>query len=172
MRFNQRRRIGVTMREFLLAVCIGSSLVIAASAAAASLNGSGRLVVKVGTNRSYTRSELRPGATVVCRYQHHTLSVQAPSGTEEGAGTVWPKPGTTNQGLFYLNVNVVGKGYSVICGLGGYHWGGPLRVPLPHWLAAAEKAALVKVFGGATPSHTDYIPYPKKIASSLSSTEW
>ncbi len=108
------------MSKSLLAVCIGSSLVIAGSAAA-SLSTSGRLVVKVGTSRSYSRSELRPGATVVCRYQHHTLSVQTPSGTEEGAGTMWPKPGTTYRGLFYLSVNVVGKGYGVICRLGGYH---------------------------------------------------
>ena len=151
------------MSKFLLALCIGFSLVIAGSAAAASLSTSGRLVVKVGTSRTYTRSELRPGATVVPRYQHHTLSVQAPSGTEKGAGTVWPKPRTTYRGLFYLNVNVVGKGYTVICGLGGYHSAPPFFPP-PHWLAGAQKLLRVRVFGGATPIHTDYIPYPKKIA--------
>jgi hypothetical protein len=111
--------------SFILAVC---ALALAGSAAAATPNAAGRLVVKVGARHSYTRSELRPGETVVCRYLHHSLSVQAPSGDEEGAGTVWPKPGTTNNGLFHLNVNVVaGKGYAVICGLGGYHWGGPVR---------------------------------------------
>jgi hypothetical protein len=37
-------------------------------------------------------------------------------------------------------------------------------LPLPHWLVAAEKGALDRVFGGATPIHTYYISYPKKIA--------
>lgn len=37
-------------------------------------------------------------------------------------------------------------------------------LPLPHWLVSAEKVALDRVFGGATPIHTSYIPYPKKIA--------
>jgi hypothetical protein len=110
------------MTKFILAVCVASSLVIGGSAAAASPKTAGRLVVKVGTSHRYTRSELRPGATVACRYQHHALSVQAPSGKEEGAGAEWPKPGTTDRGLFTLNVNVTaGKGYAVSCRLGGYH---------------------------------------------------
>jgi len=105
--------------SFILAAC---ALGLAGSAAAASPNTAGRLVVKVGTSRSYTPSELRAETTAVCRYQHHTLSVQAPSGEQVGAGTVWPKPGTMDRGLFHLNVNVVaGKGSAVICGLGGYH---------------------------------------------------
>jgi len=37
-------------------------------------------------------------------------------------------------------------------------------LPLPHWLVAAELGALARVFGGATPIHTYYISYPKKIA--------
>ena len=110
------------MREFLLAVCIGSSLVVAGSAAAASPNAAVRLFVNVGVSHTYTRGELRPGATVVCRYQHHSLSVQAPSGKEEGAGAGWPKAGTTDRSLFTLNVNVTAdKGFAVSCRLGGYH---------------------------------------------------
>ena len=105
--------------SFIFAV---GALLLAGSAAAASPSAAARLVVKVGTNRSYSRSELGPEATVVCRYQHHTLSVQTPGGNQTGAGTVWPKPGTTDRGLFHLNVNVAGKDYAVSCGLGGYRW--------------------------------------------------
>lgn len=154
-----------TISTPLLAILtvVGAALALVGIAVAATSQSPGRLVVKVGTNRIYTRTELRPGATVVCHYQHHTLSVQAPSGTEEGAGTVWPKPGTTDRGLFYLNVTVVGKGYAVICGLGGYH-SAVATVPLPGWLPGAERQALTTVFGGATPTHTSYIPYPHKIA--------
>ena len=57
----------------------------------------------------------------MCRYQHHTLSVQAPSGDQLGNGAVWPKPGTTDRGLFHLNVTAAGNGYAATCGLGGYH---------------------------------------------------
>jgi len=34
----------------------------------------------------------------------------------------------------------------------------------PRWLLASEHLALTRIFGGATPVHTYYIPYPKKIA--------
>ena len=105
--------------SFILTVCV---LALAGAASAASTNPAAKLVVRVGTSRSYTRTELRPGSTVVCRYQHHTLSVQAPSGKADGAGAGWPKPGTTDRSLFTLNVNVTpGKGYAVTCRLGGYH---------------------------------------------------
>jgi hypothetical protein len=81
-----------------------------------------RLVVTVGTSGIYGRPELRPGERVVCRYRGHTLSVHSPTGSQQGSGTVWPKPGTTVEGIFHLNVNVVaGKAYAVTCGLGGYH---------------------------------------------------
>jgi hypothetical protein len=39
-----------------------------------------------------------------------------------------------------------------------------MLLPLPHWLPAAEKQALDKVFGGAKPIHTYYVSYPRKIA--------
>ena len=38
------------------------------------------------------------------------------------------------------------------------------RLLLPHWLKAAETQTLDRVFGGATPIHTYYISYPRKIA--------
>jgi hypothetical protein len=41
---------------------------------------------------------------------------------------------------------------------------GSSLLPLPRWLMPAEKQALDRVFGGATPIHTTYIPYPRKIA--------
>jgi hypothetical protein len=37
-------------------------------------------------------------------------------------------------------------------------------VPLPRWLKSAETQTLEGVFGGATPIHTYYISYPRKIA--------
>ena len=37
-------------------------------------------------------------------------------------------------------------------------------LPLPHWLPAAEKQTLDKVFGGAKPIHVYYSSYPHKIA--------
>jgi hypothetical protein len=98
-----------------------AAVALVGTAVAAEAQAHGRLVVKVGTSRIYTRTELRPGATVVCRYRRRTLSVTAPTGTWTGSGAVWPKPGTTDKGIFHLNVDVAGKGYSVICGLGGYH---------------------------------------------------
>jgi hypothetical protein len=138
-------------------------LALVGTAAAATPRSHGRLVVRVGTNRIYTRTEIHQRATVVCRYQRRTLSVTAPTGTWTGTGAVWPKPGTTDRGIFHLNVDVAGKGYSVICGLGGYH-SALVTVPLPGWLPGAEKQALTTVFGGATPTHTSYIPYPHKVA--------
>ncbi len=41
---------------------------------------------------------------------------------------------------------------------------GSSLLPLPRWLMPAEKLTLDRVFGGATPIHTTYIPYPRKIA--------
>lgn len=37
-------------------------------------------------------------------------------------------------------------------------------LPLPRWLHGAELRTLDRVFGGARPVHTVYIPYPHKIA--------
>lgn len=114
-----RRRISTPL-HVILAVLV-AALALVGIAAAATSQSQSKLFVKVGTNQTYTRTELSPRATVVCCYQHHTLSVQAPSGDQEGNGAVWPKPGTTDRGMFHLNVNVAGTGYAVICGLGGYH---------------------------------------------------
>ena len=40
----------------------------------------------------------------------------------------------------------------------------PSLLPLPSWLPAAERQKLRHVFGGASPIHTTYIRYPRKIA--------
>ena len=81
------------------------------------------LTVKIGTNRVYTRSQLRPGGTVVCHYQGHTLSVAAPAGKATGSGALWPLPGETHKGLFVLSTGVMSKGgYNVVCLRGGFHW--------------------------------------------------
>ena len=75
------------------------------------------IVVKVGERRSFTRTELRPGAIVRCTYRGHALSLPAPAGRQEGGGVVWP--GAQAQG-FYLNViGKPGGAYTVTCGLGG-----------------------------------------------------
>ena len=92
------------------------------SAASSTAKTPSRLVVKVGTNRMYSRTELRPGERVVCRYRGHTLTVGAPSGQMQGWGAVWPLPGNNDRGLFRLNVTVTGAaGYAVVCARGGHH---------------------------------------------------
>jgi hypothetical protein len=37
-------------------------------------------------------------------------------------------------------------------------------LPLPHWLVAAQKQALDRVFGGTVPIHTFYVSYANQIA--------
>jgi hypothetical protein len=104
-----------------VAVAVAALALVGTGAAAASPFTS-RLTLKVGTNRMYARSSLQPGATVVCRYQGHMLSVTAPTDEQQSVGAVWARPGRS-RGLFHLNVNAVPKAtYRVICGLGGYHW--------------------------------------------------
>jgi hypothetical protein len=73
------------------------------------------LVVKVGEKRSFARSELQPGAKVVCTYRGHSLSLAAPV-RKQGAAVMWP--GT--QTPFFLDVvGKAGGAYAVSCGLGG-----------------------------------------------------
>ncbi len=92
------------------------------SSASSTAKTPSKLVVKVGTNRTYSRTELRPGERVVCRYRGRTLFVRAPWGQMQGWGTVWPLPGNNDRGLFRLNVTVAGAaGYTVVCALGGHH---------------------------------------------------
>ena len=82
-----------------------------------------KLVVKVGTNRTYSRTEVRPGGRIVCRYRGHTLAIRAPFGQMQGGGAIWPLPGNRVRGLFRLNVIVAGaSGYRVVCALGGYRF--------------------------------------------------
>ena len=90
------------------------------SAASSTAKTHSKLVVKVGTNRTYSRTELRPGESVVCRYRGHELAVTAPAGQMQGWGVIWPLPGNRVKGLFRLNVTVAGaSGYTVVCALGG-----------------------------------------------------
>jgi hypothetical protein len=154
----------------LTALLVAATLALAASATASP----SRLTVGVGTNRTYSRAQLRPGETVVCHYRGHTLTVTAPTGRTDGAGAVWPLPGVNDRGLFYLEVSDVGKArYAVACGRGGHHSElvvipsakhGATATPLPTWLPAAEKQTLARVFGGAKPIRTSTIPYPRKVA--------
>lgn len=41
----------------------------------------------------------------------------------------------------------------------------PSLLPLPRWLMPAEMKTLDRVFGGARPTHTWYVSYPRKIAA-------
>jgi len=103
----------------IILLALVAALVLAASA----FGASEPLVVNVGTNKLFTTKQLHPGTKVTCRYQGHVVSVTAPTGQFTGSGAVWPKPGTANDGIFYLNVDkVAGHKYSVRCGLGGQHW--------------------------------------------------
>ena len=107
-------RYPVTVLTCMLALALTASAAYASSPV---------LTVKIGTNRVYTRSELRPGATIVCHYQGHTLSVTAPAGKTTGSGTLWPLSGETHNGLFVLSTGVVSNGrYNVVCLRGGFHW--------------------------------------------------
>jgi hypothetical protein len=109
-------------------------LVLVTTALTLTLNSSAsarpsRLTVKVGTNRTYTRAQLHPGETVLCRDNGRTLSVTAPTGSEEGVGAGWPKPGTTDRSIFTLNVNVTAnRAFDVTCVRGGYH-SAPVTIP-------------------------------------------
>src|SRR5215831_16833292 len=78
------------------------------------LGASRPLVVKIGTSRLYSTTQLHPGTKVICRYRGDTLSVTAPTGRVLGSGAVQPKPGTSNKGIFHLNVGKApGHRYSV-----------------------------------------------------------
>jgi hypothetical protein len=109
----------------LTLVLVAAVLAIAASASASS----DKLTVKVGTNKTYTRLQLHPGETVLCRYNGRTLSVTTPTGNVEAVGAGWPKPGTTDRSIFTLNVSVTsGRLFAVACTLGGYH-SAPVTIP-------------------------------------------
>ena len=104
------------MTRAVLAVLALCALVTAGAALGAPATFSKGIVVKVGERRSFTRAELRPGATVKCSYRGHSLALPAPTGKLQANGATWPglqKPG------FYLNViGKPGGAYKVTCGLG------------------------------------------------------
>jgi hypothetical protein len=105
-------------RYALTALTCAPALLIAAPANATPPT----LTVKVGTDRNYTRLQLHRGETVLCRGKGRTLSVTTPTGTEEGTGAGWPKPGTTDRSIFTLNVYVTtNRTFGVTCAAGGYH---------------------------------------------------
>lgn len=108
------------MSRSIFVVLTIAALTAVGSAWGAPSKSPGVVVVKVGENRTFTRTELRPGATVRCSHLGRTLSVTAPVGNEGGSGAVWPRAGKRR---FHLNVDVKrGGGYTVVCGLGGVHW--------------------------------------------------
>jgi hypothetical protein len=79
-----------------------------------------RVVIKIGQSRTFSRAELRPGATVSCSFGGHTLTVLAPSGTATGGGALFPG---TSAVRFHLNISKkTGDQYIVRCGRGGNHW--------------------------------------------------
>ena len=105
------------MTRAILAALTLFTLVPAGAAWGAPATFSKGVVVKVGERRSFTRAELRPGATVKCAYRGHSLSLTVPAGRLEGDGAAWP--GAPRQG-FYLNViGKPGGAYAVTCRLGG-----------------------------------------------------
>jgi hypothetical protein len=105
------------MRRAILAALTVCALVLAGAAWGAPAKFSNGIVVKVGERRSFTRTELRPGAIVKCTYRGHSLSLAAPARLQVGGGAAWP--GAQAQG-FYLNViGKPGGAYAVTCGLGG-----------------------------------------------------
>ena len=107
------------MSRSILLVLAATALTAVGSPFGASSRSPGAIVVQVGENRVFTRTELRPGATVRCSHLGHTLSVTAPGGNQGGSGAVWPGAGKRR---FHLNVDVKRGGYTVVCGLGGVHW--------------------------------------------------
>jgi len=118
-------------RATRISTCLTLLLVAAvlALAASASASSSDKLTIKVGTKKTYSRSQLHPGETVLCRYKGHTLAVTAPTGNVQAVGAGWPKPGTTDRSIFTLNVSATsGRAFAVICALGGYHTA-PVTIP-------------------------------------------
>jgi hypothetical protein len=77
------------------------------------------IVVKVGLERAFTTSQLRPGTSVSCVDDGHVLSVTVPASRAVSTGTVWTQAGTRH---FHLNVDARSGGYVVSCGLGAIHW--------------------------------------------------
>jgi len=107
--------MGSTVRTTALAAAAAAALVLAGSAWSAPGKLSRGIVVKVGEQRSFTRAQLKPGATVKCTYRGHSLSLPVPT-RAEGNGVTWP--GAQRQGF---HLNVIGKpggSYAVTCGLG------------------------------------------------------
>ena len=104
------------MNRAILAILAICAFVLPGAALGASATPSKSIVVKVGERQSFTRSELRPGATVRCSYHGHSLALIAPAGKREGNGVA--RPAGQTQG-FYLNViGKPGGSYAVTCGLG------------------------------------------------------
>ena len=92
---------------------IGSTVAVAAPA-------SKRVVIRIGESRTFSRVELRPGATVSCSFGGHTLTVRTPSGTATGGGALFPG---TSAVRFHLNISKkTGDEYIARCGRGGNHW--------------------------------------------------
>jgi len=109
------------MGKYVVAVVSVAALAAAGSAWGAPQNSPGAIRIKVGHTRAFTAAELRPGRTVRCANDGHTLSVTVPvSSPATSIGTVWTQAGTRH---FHLYVDArKGGGYQVGCALGGIHW--------------------------------------------------
>src|SRR5262249_39610331 len=103
------------MTRFVLVALTLAALVPAGAAWGAPATFSKGIVVKVGERHSFTRAELRPGATVKCTYRGHSLSLAAPAKLQATGAT---SPGLQTPS-FHLNViGEAGGRYAVTCGLG------------------------------------------------------
>ena len=104
------------MTRIALAAFALAALALAGTAWSAPATFSKGIVVKVGERRSFTKAELKPGATVKCTYRGHSLSLTTP-GKLQANGANWP--GLVQTRGFYLNViGKPGGKYAVTCGLG------------------------------------------------------
>ena len=113
----------------MVAVVSVLALVAAGSAFGAS-SKSPALVIKPGYKRTFTKLELRPGATIRCMDEGHVLTVQAPAAPWLSIGTVWERAGTRH---FHPWVDVKpGDGFVVQCGLGGESVGQPVTKSMLH----------------------------------------
>ena len=105
------------MKRAILAAVMVCALVLGGVAWGAPAKLSSGIVVKLGTTRSFARTELRPGAIVKCSYRGHSLSLAAPAGVQEGNGVVWPDGQA--QGFYLDVIGKPGGAYAVTCALGG-----------------------------------------------------
>jgi hypothetical protein len=108
-------------------VSVAFVLVVVGSAWGSSSDALRVIGVRLGTSRTFTRTQLQPGDTLRCADRGRDLSVTVPVGRWEGQGTAWADPSEREgPALFHLNLSVTPRGYAVECGPGGLYWGHPV----------------------------------------------